>query len=33
MNIQDINLKLLKENAIIPTYGSTYFWTLYDKNK
>ena len=24
MNIQDINLKLLKENAIIPTYGSTY---------
>lgn len=24
MNIQDINLKLLKENAIVPTYGSTY---------
>lgn len=24
MNIQDINLKLLKENTIVPTYGSTY---------
>lgn len=24
MNIQDINIKLLNENAIVPTYGSTY---------
>lgn len=24
MNIQDINIKLIKENAITPTYGSTF---------
>lgn len=24
MNIQDINIKLLNENAIVPTYGSPY---------
>lgn len=24
MNIKDINIKLLKENAIIPTYGTEY---------
>lgn len=24
MNIKDINIKLLNENAVVPTYGSTY---------